>query len=82
MEDLERRLIVLEQRCQHDREMNAYRFADFSRQLLELQSRPLSQLSAGSLTKITIAILLPLIVWLLTGDLRKALEASRLATGG
>jgi hypothetical protein len=81
MEDLERRLIVLEQRCQHDREMTGYRLADISRQLQELQSRPLSQLSAGGLIKITIAILLPLFVWLVTGDLRKALEASRLAGG-
>ncbi len=81
MDDLERRIIVIEQQIRHDREMSAWRFSDISRQLQELQTRPLSYLSAGSIIKILIAILLPLAVWLLTGDLRKALEASRLAGG-
>ncbi len=81
MDDLERRVIVLEQQFRHERERSDWRHQDLSQQLLELQSRSLT-LTTGNLVKIVVAVLLPLIVWLITGDLRKALEASRLARGG
>jgi hypothetical protein len=47
-----------------------------------LQSAPLQQLSAGAMIKLTFAVALPIVVWMITGDLRKALSALRLAAGG
>jgi hypothetical protein len=82
MDDLERRVIVLEQKVQHEQELTDWRFADLSRQLQDLQSAPLQQLSAGAMIKLTFAVALPIVVWMITGDLRKALSALRLAAGG
>jgi len=80
MDNLERRVIVLEEQARHERELNDWRFDSLSRQLLGLQTRP--QITAPSLAKILVAIAIPLTALLTTGDLRKVLMAIRLAVGG
>jgi hypothetical protein len=82
MDDLERRVIVLEQQVRHERELSDWRYAALSRQLLEAQASPLRQIPSATTVKVFVAILLPLTVLLATGDLRKALAAAARLAGG
>lgn len=79
MDDLERRLLTMELEVKHERELSDYRYDGLCRRLQRLEQSPVTL--AGML-KIATALALPLGVWLLTGDLRKALVAFRLMAGG
>jgi hypothetical protein len=78
MDDLERRLLTLELETKHERELQDFRYDDLSHRLLVLEKNPVT---ASSLLKLAAAIALPLGVWLITGDLRKALAVARLGAG-
>jgi len=81
--DLERRVIVLEEQSRHERELTDWRFSDLSRRLQAMERGQARQLPTGSMSKIMIAVALPLAVLVITGDLRRALLAAlRLAMGG
>jgi|KBSSwiStaDraftv2_1062776.scaffolds.fasta_scaffold1527012_1 hypothetical protein len=79
MDDLERRLLILEMETKHERELSDSRFDSLSRRLQVLETNPLT---VGSMGRILLAIGLPVAVWLLTGDLRKALAALRMMGAG
>jgi hypothetical protein len=82
MDDLERRILALEHQARHERELTEWKLDALCRRLQVLEASPL-RISAPALLKIMIAIFLPASVLLLTGDLRKALAALRMAaTGG
>ena len=81
MDDIERRLIILEQHFAHERERVNWRLEGLSRQLLTLQAQQSATPTLGSLVKILLALLLPILVWLMTGDLKEALKAGRLVGG-
>ena len=78
MDDLERRLLTLELETKHERELQDFRYDDLCQRLLVLEKNPVT---ASSLLKLVAAIALPLGVWLITGDLRKALAVARLGAG-
>lgn len=89
MEQQERDLLLLQQRVERNKEWTDYHIAelrglvsDHTRQLLVLQQRPASdQLPIfGSSLKLVIAILFPMLVLALTGDLKQALAALKLVT--
>jgi hypothetical protein len=79
MDDLERRLLTMELEAKHERELSDWRHAEVSRRLQRLEQNPVM---LASIAKIATALVLPIGVWLLTGDLRKALAAFRLMGGG
>lgn len=79
MDDLERRVLTLELQAQNDRDLTEWRYSDLSRRLQALEE---NQVTAGSIIRIMLAICLPVGVWLLTGDLRKALAALRMMGAG
>lgn len=79
MDDLERRLLTLEIESRHERELRDFQIDALSRRLLVLETNPIT---ASSLAKLAVALLLPIGVWLLTGDLRKALAALRMMGAG
>ncbi len=78
-QELERRLLTLELEAKHERELSDSRFDSLSRRLQALEANPVT---IGSLGRIFLAISLPVAVWLLTGDLRKALAALRMMGAG
>lgn len=82
MDNLERRVIVLEQQLRHERELSDWRFDALSRQFQAFQTRPLAQVTAQTILKILLAIAIPLTALMSTGDLRRLLMAIRLAVGG
>lgn len=79
MDDLERRLLTLELESKHERELSDSRFDNLSRRLQALEANPVTVMG---LMKLMLALLLPFGVWLLTGDLRKALVALRMMGAG
>jgi len=79
MDDLERRLLTLEIENRHERELRDFQIDALSRRLLALETNPVT---AAGLLKLAFAIALPLGVWVLTGDLRKALAALRMMGAG
>jgi hypothetical protein len=79
MDNLERRVIRLEEQLRAERELIDWRFADVYRRL---QERSSPKIPLGSPSKIALAIALPLLVLLGTGDLRKVVQAIRLLVGG
>ena len=77
MDDLERRIIHLEHATSSDRQLTQIHLDALYQRLQSLESSPLRQISPGAIFRILMAIGLPVIVWLLTGDLAKALRAIR-----
>lgn len=92
MESLERDVLLLQQEVRRNREWMDYHTAELrsiaaehSRELAALKGRPTSDHLPiyGALLKILLAMIVPLVVLFLTGDLKQALAASKLiATGG
>ena len=76
MDDLERRIIQLEHQAKSDRQLTQVHLDQVYRQLQSLQSSPLRQIPLGTIFRISLALLLPIIVWVVTGDLGKALRAA------
>ena len=79
MDDLERQMLTLQLEHQHERELRDFQIDALSRRLQVLETNPVT---VGSLGRIFLAISLPIAVWLLTGDLRKALAALRMMGAG
>lgn len=77
MDDLERRIISLEQAAKYERERTDYHLAGLHHRLQVLETSPLRAISLRSLLKVLLAISLPLLVLLATGDLRAAIRAIR-----
>lgn len=79
MDELERRIIHLEATARSERERTDYHLASLHRRMELLEARPV--MGAGALVKLILAICLPLLVLLATGDLGAAIRAARLAGG-
>jgi hypothetical protein len=80
MDDTRERLIVLEQAVAHANEWNAYRHEQHERRLSALESKPdviTRVMGAGGWIKLILAVLIPLLVLLATGDIGAALRAAR-----
>jgi hypothetical protein len=91
MDQLERDLLLLQQRVDRNREWTDYHIeelrrasGDHSRQLLEMRMQGASgHLSIfGASLKLITAMVVPLLVLALTGDLKQALAAVRMFTAG
>jgi hypothetical protein len=84
MDELERRIIHLEHIQSTDRQILQLHLASFHQRLSALEARePTSPVTNSGSIKLWLAFLLPLLVLLMTGDLKAALRALRLAaTGG
>jgi hypothetical protein len=80
MDSLEQRILALELQAKHERELTDFRLDDLSRRLQAME-KPKS-LPVGSIGKIALALALPLVVLLGTGDMRKVLAVLRLIIGG
>jgi hypothetical protein len=76
MDDLERRIIQLEHQAKSDRQLTQVHLDVLYRRLTTLESHPLRQIPLGTIFRISLALLLPVIVWLVTGDLGKAIRAA------
>lgn len=76
--DHETRLVKLEARLEHERERVDYHLAGLARRLCQLEERPQGLgLSTGDWFKILIAICIPLLVLLFTGDPKAAMHIGR-----
>ncbi len=91
MDQLERELLLLQTKVDRNREWLDYhvaeiraQVADHTRQLQAMQQRPASDPLPifGSSLKLVAAILFPLLVLALTGDLKQGLAALKLVTSG
>lgn len=78
MDELERRILALEFQAQNDRDLSEWRYSDHSRRLRELEANPVT---TATLIKLLVAVCLPIGVWIITGDVRKALVALRMMGG-
>ena len=80
--DLMQRLARLETWARYERERTDYLIAGISQRVGTLERHPLMTVTASGAGKILIAIALPVLVWLVTGDLRQTLTALLTAVGG
>lgn len=76
MDDLERRIIHLEHSTQSDRQLTQVHLDALYRRLAALESNPLRSIQAGTIFRALVAIGLPIAVWLVTGDLARAIRAA------
>lgn len=84
MEDTRERLIGLEQAIKYGNELTAYRIEQLERRMLALENKPdtlTRVMGASGWIKLILAILIPLIVLLVTGDFGAALRAARSGGG-
>jgi len=82
MDELERRIIYLEAQLNTDRQLNQRDLETIYHRLALLESSPMQTMGVAAWLKIILAISLPLLVLLATGDLRAALTALRLSGAG
>ena len=78
MDDLERRIIHLEHTSHTDRQLTQVHIAALYQRLQaaeQINLNPFRSIPLGSIFRIALALLLPIIVWLVTGDMAKALRA-------
>ena len=85
MDDLERRTLSLEHTIASDRQLTQLHIAMLYQRLQAIEAQPspnplpawLQGISLGSALRILLAIVIPLGVWLVTGDITRALRAIR-----
>ena len=77
MDDLERRILTLEHTQSADRQLAQLHLDALYLRLAALESHPLRRINLGAIFRILTAIVLPIIVWLATGDITRALRAIR-----
>lgn len=95
MDQSERDLLLLGSKVDRNREWMDYHIAelrsiaaDHTRKITALESRPASAVSPdqlpifGALLKIILALIVPLLILAMTGDLKQAIAASKLIVGG
>ncbi|MBX9587890.1 MAG: hypothetical protein K2X43_01205 [Hyphomonadaceae bacterium] len=84
MDDQLERIIHLEAAVEHGQNLTAYRLDEHARRLAALETRPdaiTRVMGPGAWLKIVLAICLPLLVLLATGDIGAAIRAAKLAGG-
>lgn len=75
MDDLERRILTVEHTIASDRQLTQLHLSQLHQRLEALEAHPLRSINPGMIFRILMAVVLPIIVWLATGDMAKALRA-------